>query len=464
VPRLPGFRLTVASLSLVLVAAGAGAQRRDAFIASRDHAAIRYSAAEPRDPVAQLNGRLQRGEVALTFDPASGYLRSLLSALAVPVESQALVFSQTSFQAPLINIHNPRAIYFNDTVSVGWVRGGELLEVAAQDPTQGVVFYALDQTSRPSPRLTRNNDCLACHLSWETLGVPGLMVESVHPLPDEISYVNGFNTVHASPLEQRWGGWWVTGNHGGVRHMGNIPVMPKDKGKSKLANPTRTLGSVEGLFDVKGYPTPYSDVVAQMVLAHQTRMTNMITRLGWEARLAAAMPSADATLRVREAAADLVNYLLFFDEAPFVGPMQGTSGFAEWFAKQGPRDAQGRSLRDFDLRRRLFRYPCSYMIYTPAFDALPAAAKDAVFTRLWEVLSGREKRQPWARLTAADRQAIIQILRATKKDLPPYFQPLQSCCHASPPAACAVAPRLAGHRVDRQRIRSHVARRIVARR
>jgi hypothetical protein len=298
-----------------------------------------------------------------------------------------------------------------------------VLEVAAQDPSQGVIFYALEQKPAAAPELKRNNDCLACHLSWETLGVPGLMIESVHPLPDDISYVNGFNTVHASPLDERWGGWWVTGNHGGARHMGNIPVMPEDKGKSKLANPRQVLASVDGQFDLTGYLTPYSDVVAQMVLAHQVRMTNMITRAGWEARLAAAEPSADASLRVREAASDLVDYLLFVDEAPFVGPMQGTSGFAEWFAQQGAHDEQGRSLRQFDLRRRLFKYPCSYMIYTSAFDALPAAAKEAVYARMWEVLSGKEKRPLYtSRLSAADRQAIVQILRATKKDLPAYFQ------------------------------------------
>lgn len=421
------FRLATAVLSFVLVGAAVSAQRRDVFVGSRDHASIRYSTAETTDPVAALNRQLQSGAASLKFDPANGYLKSLLAALAVPAESQALVFSQTSFQAKKINYLNPRAVYFNDTVSVGWVRGGDILEVAAQDPTQGVIFYALDQKETRSPVLKRNNDCLACHLSWETLGVPGLMVESVHPLPDEISYVNGYNTIHASPLEQRWGGWWVTGNHGGVRHMGNIPVMPADKGKLKLANPTRVLTSVQGQFDLTGYLTPFSDVVAQMVLAHQVRMTNMLTRVAWEARLAAAAPSADATARVREAASDAVDFLLFVDEAPFVGAMQGSSGFAEWFAKQGPRDAQGRSLRDFDLRRRLFRYPCSYMIYTPAFDALPAAAKDAVYTRMWEVLSGREKRQPYvSRLPAADRQAIIEILRSTRKDLPAYFQASRS--------------------------------------
>jgi hypothetical protein len=205
--------------------------------------------------------------------------------------------------------------------------------------------------------------------------------------------------------------------------MGNIPVMPAEKGRSKLASPTRPLPSLEGLFDLTGYPTPYSDVVALLVLAHQTNMTNLITRTGWEARLAAASPGADASARMTEAARDLVDYLLFVDEAPLVGPVKGGSGFAEAFAAQGPRDAQGRSLRDLDLTRRLFRYPCSYMIYTPAFDALPKAARDAVYARLWEVLSGRETGARYRGLTRADRQAIIAILRETKKDLPAYFQP-----------------------------------------
>ena len=400
------------------------AQRRDVFIASRDEPAIRYSTTPATDAVAALNLKLQDGSATLTFDPSNGYLRSVLDALKVPVESQGLVFSQTSFQAPLINIQNPRAVYFADTVAVGWVRGGRVLEVTAQDPAQGVIFYSLEQTASPSPRFVRNNDCLACHLSWETLGVPGLTVQSVYPLPDELSYVNGFTTVHGSPLEQRWGGWFVTGDHGGVKHMGNVPVMPKEKGTSKLANPTRPLTSVEGLFDLKGYPTPYSDVVAQMVLAHQTNMTNLITRTGWEARLLAAKPSVDASARVTEAARDLVDYLLFIDEAPFVGPMKGGSGFTERFAMEGPKDKQGRSLRDFELRRRLFQYPCSYMIYTPGFDGMPALARDAVYARMWEILSGREKGPRYKVLSLADRKAIVEILRDTKPGIPDYFQPI----------------------------------------
>ena len=415
-------RLFAAGSLILTVGIVASAQRRDAFIASRDVPAIRYSAAPTTDPVAAFNAKLQSGAASLTFDPANGYLRSVLEAFNVPVESQALVFSQSSFQAPLINVLNPRAIYFGDAVAIGWVRGGRILEITAQDPNQGVIFYELEQKESASPRFVRNNDCLACHLSWETRGVPGLLVQSMYPIPDEISYANGFTTVHGSPLEQRWGGWYVTGDHGGAKHMGNVTVMPADKGKLKIANPTRALDSVEGLFDLKGYPTPYSDVVAQLVLAHQTQMTNLITRAGWEARLLTAKPSTDASARLAEAVNDLVDYLLFVDEAPLTGPVKGTAGFTERFAKSGPRDKQGRSLRDFDLKRRLFQYPCSYMIYTPAFDALPQLAKDAVYNRMWEVLSGREKQPRYRALSPADRRAIVEILRGTKPGLPDYFQ------------------------------------------
>jgi hypothetical protein len=397
------------------------AQRRDAYVESRDHPAISYSTGATKDAVSAVNARLENGSATLKHDESTGYLRAVLDALGVPIESQIMVFSQTSFQASLIRMQNPRAVFFNDTVAVGYIRGGKILEVAAQDPTQGVVFYEVAQDAVSKPLFKRSNDCLACHLSWDTLGVPGLMVQSVYPLKDENSYANGFTTVHGSPLEQRWGGWWVTGDPGGAKHIGNVSVMYNDKG-SKLASPTRALPSLDGLFDLKGYLSPYSDVVALLVIDHQANMTNLITRTGWEARVAAASPGQSASTRVTEAARDLVDYMLFVDEAPLVGPVKSTSGFAESFVARGPRDGQGRSLREFDLRRRLFKYPCSYMIYTPAFDALPPAAKNAVYSRLWEVLSGKDASPRYKGLAAQDRQAIVSILRETKKDLPEYFR------------------------------------------
>jgi len=416
--------LLVAALVVVFaVALGAQtqSQRRDVFVQSRNHPAIAYDTAPVDNAVSRLAEQVEAGAVSLGFDETTGYLRSIMDALKIPIESQTLVFSQTSFQGSLINVKNPRAIYFNDTTSIGWVRGADLLELAVQDPRQGTIFYEVEQSKGAKPRFKRDEQCLACHLTWDTLGVPGMTVQSVNPLPDENSYVIGFTTNHNSPFVQRWGGWYVTGSHGRLMHMGNVSVMPQDKGKLTLPDP-REIRSVEGLFDLKGYATPYSDVVALMVLDHQTYMTELITRVGWEARLADFSPSADASARVREAAQDLVDYMLFVDEPLLPHPVSGASGFAAKFSSQGPRDAKGRSLHDLDLQHRLLRYPCSYLIYSDAFDALPKTAKEAVYARLWQVLSGAESGKRYARLTRDDRTAVLEILRDTKKDLPAYMR------------------------------------------
>jgi hypothetical protein len=417
---------------LCLCAAAVFGQRRDVFVASRDHPAIAYTKGPVADPVFQLNRRIQDGTIRLQFEGINGYLKSVLAALAIPIESQSLVFSQTSLEEKLINPRNPRAVYFGDTAAVGIVHGSDTLEVAAQDPAQGVVFYTLPQTPTQKPQLTRDDTCLGCHLSWDTLGVPGFMVLSTFPMSDDKNaYANGFVADHRSPLAERWGGWYVTGKPGPLRHMGNVPVIVH--GKPDVQAPgSPILESLDNKFDTKTYLSPYSDVVALMVLEHQTHMANLLTRVGWEARLAAyerVNPSAaaprqrdDAAARVREAASDLTDYLLFVDEAPFAGGIGGSSGFAEKFASQGPRDSKGRSLRQLDLDRRLMRYPCSYMIYTPAFDALPPDAKNAVYQRMWQILSGQETGKKYAVLSRADRQAIVEILKDTKKDLPAYFQ------------------------------------------
>jgi hypothetical protein len=421
-------RILLFGVALVAFAAAVvSAQRRDAFVLSRDHPAVRYTTGELDNPLTRLNDRLAKGEVRLSFEPDNGYLRSLLEALAIPVSSQSLVFSKTSFQADLITMHNPRAVFFGDSVFVGWVRGADVLEVAAADRRQGSVFYTLTQKapgeSDAPVLLERKNDCLACHLSWDTRGVPGLLTTSMYPLPDDPNaYANGFVTVHGSPLEQRWGGWWVTGDTGGAQHLGNIPVMPAEKNLGRPRNPKAPLATVEGFFDMKGYLAKTSDVVAQLVLAHETTILNLITRLGWEARVNEAAPTADAASRVKEAAAELADSLLMLDETPLVGQVKGSSGFAEWFIAQGPRDKQGRSLRELDLRTRLFKYPLSFLIYSEPFDGLPATARHAVYERLSEVLSGRDTRKITQHLSAADRQAIVQILRDTKPDLPASFK------------------------------------------
>jgi hypothetical protein len=395
------------------------AQFADSFVASRDVPEIAYSKAPVANRVSELAERLSDGRVRLTFDERSGYLRSVLDALQVPVESQVATFSKNSLQADLITRKNPRALYFSDDVAVGWVRGADLLEIAAHDPKQGGIFYTLQQKASARPELKREDNCLACHLSWDTLGVPGFFFMSTLTVPDDPhTYASGFSSDSRKNFDTRWGGWYVTGDIGSLIHMGNVPVSNTDKPARAEA---RALKSLASEFDTGGYPAQTSDVVALMVLDHQAHMMNLITRTGWEARLAA-NGDPKQIARVDDAAIDLVDYMLFVYEAPLTSPVHGTSGFAEKFAARGPDDGQGRSLRQLDLNRRLLKYPCSYMIYSAAFDAMPARAKDAVYRRLWRVLSGLEHGEPYSHLAAGDRHAIVEILRATKKDLPEYFK------------------------------------------
>jgi hypothetical protein len=402
----------------LLVSGAVAAQRSGAFGTSRDHPAIAYSTASTDDAVAQLNRRLANGSAQLAFDAETGYLESVLAALDVPIESQVLVYSQTSFQAKKIHRRNPRAVYFSDDVAVGWVRGGEVLEVSAQDPRQGTIYYTIAQKPGATA-LTRNDNCLACHLSWETLAVPGPFVLTVFPRREESEYTNGFHIDHRAPLADRWGGWFVTGERVPRRQLGNLElIQPKLPEAGPSPVPAKT--TVDGEFDRTGYLTPFSDVVALMLLEHQTRATNLITRAGWEYRVAAhdapATVSAGALPpRVREAVDELVDYLLFVDEAPLPAPVRGSSQFAERFTALGPRDEKGRSLRELQLDTRLMRYPVSYMIYSPGFDGLPEAVKRSVLERLAAILTAPPAGQKYAHLTAAVRRDTLEILRATTR-------------------------------------------------
>jgi hypothetical protein len=393
----------------------------DTFTNWIDHPAIEYRSRPTTDPVAALDRKMHEGRIQLTYRGPSGYLRSVLDALNVPVESQMAVFVPDSVQARRINPGNPRTLFFNDSVVVGWVRGG-FIELAAQDPQQGVVFYSLDQAWLGTPRFVRRNDCLTCHYSYSTVGIPGMLVRSV----------GQFAVDHRLPLAERWGGWYVTGNHGSIRHLGNTP--PERLAQSASSNANLNWPSLDGKFDWSGYLLPQSDIVALMVFEHQMHMMNLLSRIGWEARVADYERTAATILRnspdaqsrttvpLEDAAKELTDYLFFIDEAPLSDKIEGSTAFSASFSARGPRDRRGRSLRQLDLQRRLLRYPCSYMIYSELFEALPRSAKAAVYQQMWHILSGQEKGARYARLSAEDRRAIIEILRDTKQDLPGYFQ------------------------------------------
>ena len=434
-----GARAAVIACGLIATTSAGAATLVERFSASFRHPAIEYGTRIRTDRVAQLNVQLRTGEARLSFDARLGFLPAVLDALHVPVESQTLVFSKTSLQSDFIGPDNPRAIYFNDDVAVAWIRGAPEIELAALDREQGVMFYALSQRRR-ARGFQRPRSCLECHVSDETLGVPGLAVGSAVIDPEGVPYVS-IPVDQRTPISSRWGGWYVTGNTGLGPHVGNTVATDPDQPMLLEDEANFNLPTVEGRFDTSGYLTPYSDIAALMVLEHQTHMTNLLVRTGWEFRVAAherraarglfrrpgaadggaLRMTADEDDTLREAVRALVDYMVFVDESPLTDRMVGTAGFEAAFEARGPFDRHGRTLREIDLDLRLFRYPCSYMIYTAAFDGLPPDARDAVYRRLWQVLSGADRDSRYEHLTRGGRQAIVEILRDTKPDLPGYF-------------------------------------------
>jgi hypothetical protein len=395
-----------------------------------DGAPIYYSTAPENNAVARLVKKLDTGEVALKSEPKFGYIRELLKALNVPESSQTLVFSKTSLQRSRIGPRTPRALYFNDDIYVGFCQNGDVLEVSAVDPNLGTVFYTVNQKKTDRARLTRQGDtCLICHASSQNQGVPGHVIRSVFAdgTGNPILASGTYRIDQTSPFKQRWGGWYVSGTSGKQPHLGNMTF--EERGDPEHVENAEGLNvtDLSRFFKTANYPTPHSDIVSLMVLEHQAQMHNLITRANFftrqalfdEVELNKALDRketghTESTLsRIKSACEPMVKYMLFSEEAELAAPVRGTSGFAEEFAKRGPFDRQGRSLRDFDLQTRMFKYPCSYLIYSDAFRGLPREAKKYVFRRLVEILSGKDSSKEFAHLTGRDHRAIHEILRDT---------------------------------------------------
>ncbi|HEX6960749.1 MAG TPA: hypothetical protein VF175_02700 [Lacipirellula sp.] len=400
-----------------------------------ERAPIEYSKSDPDNAVSRLQAKLERGEATLKYDPDQGYLPAVLDALGVPTESQMLVFSKTSLQRRRISPRTPRAIYFNDDVYIGFCRAGEVMEISVADPQLGAVFYTIEQQEAVAPKLIRQTDnCLVCHSSSRTDGIPGHLARSVFTGPSgEPILSKGSKTVdYRTPFEDRWGGWYVTGTHGEQTHLGNFIVRGREEAQGEENADGQNVTDLADRLKVDQYLTAHSDIIALMVLEHQTLMHNRLTKANFETRAALYYqadlnralgepedaPLESVTRRIETAAEDVVEALLFVDEAELTEPVAGTSGYAELFSELGVRDSSGRSLRDFDLERRLFKHPCSYLIYSEAFDSLPKEVKSVILSRLAEILRGEDASGRFDHLSAEDCQAIADILRDTKDGLP----------------------------------------------
>jgi len=417
--RQAGFWALAVLLFLPLFTPDAQAQLRY----DREYPVIGYGSKAPRDAFSLLMQRLEAQGETLAFDATGrGYLDSLLEALDIDPSSQILVWSKTSLKLRFIEPENPRSLYFNDEVYVGFVPGSNSLEIAAMDPDLGPVFF--DFFQRPEaeqPFKQETSRCLRCHDSFSMTGggVPRFMLMSVlagtdgNVVSHEISEV----TTTATPFNLRWGGLYVTGSHGSMQTMGNFIVDSAEK----LRNPDRSAwgnkNSLEEFVNLEGYLRPTSDIVGLLVLEHQVEVQNRITRLNYDSRMLLESNPAAGPAEFDPLIRPLLDSLFMAHEAPLTDKVQGSSGFREHFEQQGPKDAQGRSLRELDLETRTFRYPLSYLIYSPAIEALSDPVRLRLFALLRAELEGGADAIAYAHLNSDQRAAIRAILQSTMPEV-----------------------------------------------
>jgi hypothetical protein len=387
-----------------------------------DHEPTNYSGTQPGDPVSVVQQKITNGELKLNWDEKFGYLPAILEAFGAKKSSQSLVMSKTSLQRRFISPENPRALFFSDDVYIGHVPGAPVMEISSVDAKLGGTFYFLEQDKVRKPKFVRSADCLSCHGGQRSLGVPGHFVRSVptDATGEMLALEEVRDITHCTPLSNRWGGYYVTGTHGAQPHRGNL-IGEKDLQRFR-AEPLfkGNITDLSPFFDTSKYYGTGSDIVALMVLEHQVHMHNYIARLNIEAQQ---MLAAYGHVRyIRSQVDAFLRYLLFTEETLLTAPVAGNPEFIRDFTAKAIRDSKGRSFRDFDLKTRMFKYPCSFLIYSPSFDAISAPIKEVILQKLHDILTGKSTEEQFARLTSEDRNAILEILVETKKSLPGYWR------------------------------------------
>lgn len=351
--------------------------------------------------------------------PRPGDLSALLKVLEISESSQLLVFARNARQGHQISPDNPRAIYFNDEVSVAWTPGSNNYEISGLDPRRGPVFYLASVaelhryatgknalgtndtgTDTPerrhrAPLFQRTESCLACHVAETTRHVPGYLLRSMFTNP-EGKPESGLPLVdHTTPYDQRWGGWYVSGEQLPPRHRGNLTTAAArqiyETGLTAVPLATGQMSQA-----TMRHLQSTSDVVALLVHDHQTRFQTLLTRLRYEHELE----------RPLDTLPDFVRTLVLWDESPLPQPVAGREDYRAWFESAGPADF--RPLRQLDLRTRLLRQPLSWLVSTPQFQQLPAPLRQAIHVAALRLVTAAS--DPPATWSADDRRLLTEEL------------------------------------------------------
>ena len=367
-----------------------------------------------KDRFTQIKAALETGKLPLDRSSEKVFVTSLLKALNISPATQTLVYSTTSLQLRSISPRNPRALYFNEDIYVGWVPGGQI-EIASIDPDLGGIYYIFDVPRLSGPiKVERSSRCFNCHAEFEIGRIPGLLLKSVIPGPGggSLESFRSDETGHIIPFRDRFGGWHLTGKHGITQHLGNMVGELSPNGLKKYPNPPGKQ------FRWETYPVASSDVLAHLLQEHQVGFVNRAIKATYDTR--SALTEGDAKEVVNKYAESLTRYLLFTDEVPLPeGGIEGDQSLKEHFLKNARKSAQGNSLREFDLRTRLFKYRCSYMVHSAAFEGLPPPLKEQIILRLKIALDVSRKSPVSLHLRDSEKQSIHRILNSTLK---PYSQ------------------------------------------
>ncbi|MDE0569789.1 MAG: hypothetical protein OSB44_03860 [Verrucomicrobiales bacterium] len=384
-----------------------------------------YWESELEDPMSELLERVRKGEINLDENPGTPLVRRLLEELQISKSSQILVFSRTSLQRGVVSPTNPRAIYFNDEVYLGWMPNGRI-EIASLDPEKGFIFFFQRELSdRKAPLFSRDKVCIQCHAGSATNFLPGPLGRSVFPDSKgrSLKSVDTFELIgHEVPVHERWGGWYVTRAHQDLNHMGNA-IAVKENGKLKLQKKDSSKG-LNKFFNTSNYPVSTSEIEALLVFDHQVRMQFVLIESAYKVRQAifdsqktsSKKNSANMSALLKEVTDTMVSELLFKEEFPLGGKIVDTSQagkFVAEFKAKGKTDSRGRSLRDLDLQSRLFKYRCSYMIYSKSFRDFPKILKSSVLNRIKEIMTSESPQLGYEYLEAKEKKAIFDILSGT---------------------------------------------------